>query len=138
MVLGLSIVCQSLDVKFEACQEPTLPAGEVWVVVDVPSTEDVDEGGSKTNCFSQGLSNQVYWQIAVWSRSDPYLRKLVLHFTGIVYTNGDHICIIGMDNNSFHSMLDTVKVMEYQSSISFLICELQLWHISTSSIREKH
>ena len=52
----------------------------------------MDEGESKTNCFSQGLSNQVYWQIAVWSRSDPYFRKLVLHFTGIVYD--DQLVII--------------------------------------------
>ena len=46
--------------QFAACQEPTLLAGEVWVAGDVPSTETVDEGESKTNCFSQGLSNQVY------------------------------------------------------------------------------
>ena len=115
--MGLSIVCQSLDVKFAACQEPTLLAGEVWVASDVPSTEAVDEGESKTNYFSKGLSNQVYWQITVWSRTDPYFRKLVLHFTGVIYKDDDHICIIGMDNNSFHSiMLDTVKGIEDQSS----------------------
>ena len=135
----LSIVCQSLDVQFAACQEPTLLAVEVWVAGDVPSTKAVDEGERKTNCFSQGLSNQVFWQITVWSRSDPYFRRLFHHFTGIVYTNNDHICIIGMDNNLFHSItLDIVKGMENKSSIRFLLCGLKLWHISTPSIRGKH
>ena len=64
-----------MDVQFAAFQEPTLLAGEVWVAGDVPSTEAVDEGKSKTKCLSQGLSNQV---------SGPDL----------TYTSGNWFCIL--------------------------------------------
>ena len=90
-----------MDVKFAACQEQTLLAGEVWVAGDVPSTEAVDEGESKTNCFSQGLINQVYWQIAVWSGSDLILKEAgPAFYRHSIYKMTIISVFIGMDNNS--------------------------------------